>query len=299
MTDFDLPLTSANDVLTSLIRKSAETLEEVLGGDVLSYSGPILPPIDEMIRDALEARNEKRQKLLFVLQTPGGFLEPVIRIVETTRHHYKYVEFIVPDHAFSAGTVLALSGDEIYMDYFSVLGPTDPQDELPNGRLIPAWGYIERYDDLIAKSAGEGGLTQAELAVLINCFDQGRLQAYQHARDLAKTLLKEWLPKYKFKDWVKTETKGLPVDDDMRQARADSIADKLSDTGTWHSHGRGICKEILERDVNLKIKDIEEDPKAKDAIRNFNGLLVDFAGKMGYPTFLYTPGRLKIPFGPM
>ena len=295
MADFELPLTSANDVIISLIYQSAIKLEEVLEGDVLSYSGPIVPPIDGMIRDALEARKEKRSKLLFILQTPGGFLEPVVRIVEIIRHHYAYVDFIVPDHAFSAGTVLVLSGDEIYMDYVSVLGPTDPQDELPDGKLIPALGYLEQYEKLL-KKAEDGEITTAEMTVLVQCFDLGRLQMYEHARELAKTLLKDWLPKYKFKDWIKTETNGLEVDEAMRQARADEIADKLSDTKTWHSHGRGIGMKILERDLNLKINDIETDPDIKDAIRNFNGLLADFAGKMGYATFLYTPNRLVVPF---
>ncbi len=30
------------------------------------------------------------------------------------RHHYKCVDFIVPNSAYSAGTVLAMSGDAIY-----------------------------------------------------------------------------------------------------------------------------------------------------------------------------------------
>lgn len=237
----------------------------------------------------------KRPKLLFVLETPGGYLEPVVRIVETTRHHYKYVEFIVCDHAFSAGTVLVLSGDEIYMDYFSVLGPTDPQDVLPDGTMVPALGYIERYERLIEKSRN-GTITTAEVTLLIEGFDQGRLQMFEHARELAKCLLKEWLPKYKFKDWTRTETRGRRVTEKMRQKRAQEIADQLSDTQTWHSHGRGISMEILRRDLKLKIKDMESDPEVKTAIRNFNGLLADFAGKMGYPTFLYTPGRLVVPF---
>lgn len=295
MTEFDVPLTSANDVITSLIYRSALTLESVLDGDLLSYAGPIVPPIDEMIRDALEARANKRSKLLFVLETPGGYLEPVVRIVETTRHHYDCVEFIVCDHAFSAGTVLVLSGDEIYMDYFSVLGPTDPQDVLPDGTMVPALGYIERYERLIEKSKN-GTITTAEVTLLIEGFDQGRLQMFEHARELAKCLLKEWLPKYKFKDWVRTESHNRKVTDRMRQKRADEIADQLSDTQTWHSHGRGISMEILRRDLKLKIKDIEDEPEVKTAVRSFNGLLADFAGKMGYPTYLYTPGRLIVPF---
>ena len=60
------------------------------------------------------------------------------RIAETLRHHYDRVEFIVPNYAMSAGTVLVMSGDAIHMDYFSVLGPIDPQVRDETGRQLPA-----------------------------------------------------------------------------------------------------------------------------------------------------------------
>jgi len=54
------------------------------------------------------------------------------------------VDFLIPSHAMSAGTILAMSGDAIHMDYYSVLGPIDPQVENQEGRLIPALGYLIR-----------------------------------------------------------------------------------------------------------------------------------------------------------
>ena len=51
----------------------------------------------------------------------------VERTVGIIRQHYFQVDFIIPDKAMSAGTVCALSGDNIYMDYYSQLGPIDPQ----------------------------------------------------------------------------------------------------------------------------------------------------------------------------
>ena len=98
----------------------------------------------------------------------------------------------------SAGTVLVMSGDAIHMDYYSVLGPIDPQVEDREGKPVPALGYSIRYDDLLAK-AGAGRSSTAEMEILIN-FDQMRLYAFEQARDLSKSLLEEWLVKYKFKD---------------------------------------------------------------------------------------------------
>ena len=50
---------------------------------------------------------------------------------------------IVPDGAMSAGTIFALSADRIMMDYFSCLGPIDPQIEKDDN------SYVRSYFDLL------------------------------------------------------------------------------------------------------------------------------------------------------
>lgn len=54
----------------------------------------------------------------------------------------------------SAGTVLVMSGNKIYMNYFSVLGPIDPQIERPGGTMVPGLGYLIKYDRLIENPKG-------------------------------------------------------------------------------------------------------------------------------------------------
>src|SRR6266478_8628579 len=44
--------------------------------------------------------------------------------------------------------VRSMSGDSIYMDYYSRLGPIDPQVETRQGKNVPALGYLERYNAL-------------------------------------------------------------------------------------------------------------------------------------------------------
>lgn len=46
-----------------------------------------------------------------------------------------------------------MSGDEIFMDYYSVLGPIDPQVQNNNGEWVPELGYLEKYKQLVTKSA--------------------------------------------------------------------------------------------------------------------------------------------------
>ena len=75
----------------------------------------------------------------------------------------------------SAGTVLVMSGDAIHMDYYSLLGPIDPQVQRPGATgLIPALGYLIQYERLIEKGR-QGILTTAEAQILIDCFDQAEL----------------------------------------------------------------------------------------------------------------------------
>lgn len=274
------------DQLDSLARQ----LEEHCQADVLTLSGPMRLGLDSRIRDAVEKRTERRDCLWVVLETVGGYVEPVERIVEVMRRHYGRVEFVVPDYAMSAGTILCMSGDAIHMDYFSVLGPIDPQLPRPEKQdYVPALGYLIQYDRLIEDSK-ERPLTPAEMAYLIEKFDPGELYRYEQERDLSEALLEEWLSKYKFQNWTKTETSGSEVTEEMRRERAREIAETLNDPHEWHSHGRGITMEVLRSRLNLKVDDFGADPTLAGRIKAYHELIVDYAAKMGHVNVIHRPG---------
>jgi len=277
---------NANQLIETALHDHILSLEGAFDADCLAFVGPIIFGIDDFIRGSLEAIDNKRAKLAFILETSGGYAETVRRIVDTLRYHYQIVDFIVPCYAMSAGTILAMSGDAIFMDYYSVLGPIDPQVESDDGKLIPALGYLVRYEDLL-KKANLGQITTAEMEILVR-FDQGRLYSYEQARDLSKALLEEWLVKYKFKNWTRTETTQTPVTPDMKKNRAPEIADKLNDVKLWNSHGIGINIERLRRDLNLKIDDFGVNAALNDPIRNYHKLLSDYMGKMGQTAAIHT-----------
>ena len=259
-------------------------LEEFTLSDVVTLHGPIVWGVDDQLRKTIEYGFQvvpDRNRITVMLTTGGGFIEVVRRMVDTLRHYYDEVEFIVPNYAYSAGTIFVMSGDAISMDYYSRLGPIDPQVPTVDGTtMVPALGYVERYNALIEK-ANEGRLNEAELQVLIGAFDQAQLFKYEHERELSVALLEEWLCKYKFKDWHVTETQGAKVDDDMRKKRAKEIAVILNDTTRWHSHGHGISLEVIESELKLKIDDFSEKSELANAIRMYQGLLTDFMSKNG------------------
>ena len=78
----------------------------------------IAEPLDNFFKNVLYNYKTtdipSRKHLVVMLQTYGGSMEVVERLVNTMRERYQRVSFIIPDYAYSAGTVLALSGNDFY-----------------------------------------------------------------------------------------------------------------------------------------------------------------------------------------
>jgi len=282
---------NANSAIEERLNEHALELEEHLGSDVLSFVGPIVSGVDDVIREAVEARVVRRRRLAVIVETDGGYIEVTPRIADTLRRHYRRVEFIVPNHAMSAGTVLVMAGDAIHMDYYSVLGPIDPQVQRPGGGgFIPALGYLVQYERLMQKAV-DGKLNSAELTLLVQKYDPAELYRYEQARQLSVTLLKEWLTKFKFKNWKTTKSRGLPVTPAMRERRAEEVAHCLNDTGRWHSHGRGISMQVLRQVVKVEIEDFGQDKDGNRLVRGYHRLLVDYMRKLGHSGALHWTGH--------
>ena len=252
-------------------------LEKKLEGDVFTYYGEIVNGVEKIVKDLVEALSkdaEKHDKIFIFLTTPGGSLSPVQRMVDIFRHFYKEVNFIVPDYAYSAGTILCMSGDNIYMNYFSTLGPIDPQVQNKDGKLVAALGYLDKINELLQK-AKDQKLTQAEFLILKD-FDLAEIRSYEQAKELAIDMLKKWLTKYKFKDWNIHSDGKTEVTTEEKEARAIEIAEKLSDNNLWKSHGRPIGIETLTKELKLKIIDYEKDQELNDIISEYYDVLTEY-----------------------
>ena len=282
---------NSNDIIESQLTERLTAIERTQRADAIAFVGPIYYGIDDEIRDAVENIPEKLGKIVVVLETQGGYVDVARRIAETLRHHYGCVDFIVPNHAMSAGTVLAMSGDAIFMDYYSILGPIDPQIPRREGEgLIPALGYLVQFERLLEKSKN-GQLSEAELAFLLRRFDPGELYQFEQERELSIELLKEWLVRFKFKDWVVTDTNKTPVTDEMRLNRAEEIAKALNDTARWHSHGRGITMPILRDELKLKIVDFGKDEDLNRGVRGYHKLLRDYMMRRKHDVVVHTRAK--------
>lgn len=254
---------------------------------VISYTGDIDSVFESAFLDFIElVKSVKQQEpdvILVVLTTPGGSVETAEKMANILRYNYKEVFFLVPDYAMSAGTILCMSGDRIFMDYFSSLGPIDPQVKNQEGFYVPAMGYIDKLNELIEKSKN-GTLTDAEYSIFQKQ-DLGTIHRYEQARELSIDLLIKWLVNFKFKNWEK-HSNGQLVTLKDKENRAKEIAEKLADNKKWHSHGRYIGIDRL-KELKLVIDDYTNKKELRVAIREYIKLLREYINIINRRIFLH------------
>ena len=157
-----------DEAARNLLNSKLAELETYLNADVIVYYGEIFDSVEiqmKKIVEELQSEKEPHSICYIILTTPGGSLNPVNRMVTILRHFYTEVNFIVPNYAYSAGTIFCMSGDNILMNYFSALGPVDPQVQNKDGKLVAALGYLDKINDLLIK-AQNNTISQAEFLIL-------------------------------------------------------------------------------------------------------------------------------------
>ena len=278
-----------DETIKETLNERLRKLEKYFDADVVFHYGEIHPSLEKAFRDFIEQLKKdtefNRNRLVVFLNTPGGSAETVEKMVSVIRFHYKEVYFVVPDYAMSAGTILCMAGDKIYMDYSSSLGPIDPQ--VFNGKnWVPALGYLDKVEELITKSANNE-LTEAEFLILQKV-DLAELRSYEMARNLTVALLKDWLVKFKFKNWKTHNSNGNRVTKGEKEDRAEDIANKLSNNSIWHSHGRSIGVDTLTSFLKLKIEDYSKNDELRELVRDYNDLICEYILRSGGKAFVHS-----------
>lgn len=269
-----------NFTTQDLLNKKLLELEEITGWDILFYDAPISQWIIRNLKYTIEdiKKEKERNKISIILTTTGWQAEWAEDFVNILRNNYKIVDFIIPDYAMSAWTILAMSWDDIWMDYSSSLWPIDPQIQWNDWNFIPASWYLDGINELIYKEKNWIELTKSELNIVVGA-DIWKLKFIEQAKNLTITLLKDWLVKYKFKDWSTHEwkfnpnKKWQPVTEQEKEERAEEIASMLWNINLWHSHWRSINMEKLKNKLKLKIKNINEDNKLSLTLKEYYDII--------------------------
>lgn len=264
----------------SLVTKRKEQLSEISrlrgGRAILTFAAaltkqaPIMIDYDDRIHYIDQISNLSGDKIDIILETPGGFAEVVEDLVEYTRSKFSEVAIIIPGYAKSAGTIMAMAGDEILMDSSSALGPIDAQMS-QNNKRFSAHAFLEGLNKIKAEVTSTGVLNRAYVPML-QLLSPGEIQECETALAFSQALVTDWLSKYKFKFWDKHSSTGLPVTEDEKKERAQEIAKTLCDHNRWLTHGRSITIEDL-TEMRLKITDYSKDPDLANAIRRYYTLL--------------------------
>ena len=260
-----------------LLRLIGEFNTRCPGSFLVVYAGAIGKPIPDVmmtmddyfiINDLLRGVSSKR--IDFYIETPGGFGEAAEEIARCLRKKFVTVNFVVSGEAKSAGTILVLSGDDISMTNTGSLGPIDAQMQIGRTR-ISAFDYLEWVDERRKEAAKTNALNPFD-ATMIAQISPGELKLVHHSLEFAKDIVIEWLQKYKFKNWVQTETRKMQVDKSMKEARAKEIAKILSNHAKWRSHGRSLKIEDL-HGIGLKINRIDDDPNLSEIVYRIQTVL--------------------------
>lgn len=166
-----------------------------------------------------------------LLNSPGGNIDAAEKLILLIRKRAGAapVRVIVPDYAKSAATLIALGANAIVMSDSSELGAIDPQVELPdsNGHMqtLSAQSYLDAfhlYADRL-KEDPDDPVARLMLSKMEPTTVQKLERMVKRSRAIAKALL------------------GYSMIKDGDEAA--KIANHLSDTKKWHSHGQMISHE--------------------------------------------------------
>lgn len=238
---------------------------------LLVYAAAIGKPIpfvpleqsDFYIFHDLLSGKDKYNKVDVYLETPGGSGETAEEIGRFLHSKFDIVSFVISGEAKSAGTIIALSGNEILMTETGSLGPIDAQVKIGRS-IVSAHDYMEWIKDKKEEAEKRGMLNPFD-ATMIAQISPGELGSVFHSLNFAEDLVKDWLVRYKFKNWEFTETRKEPVTDTMKYQRAEEIAKELTNHSKWRSHGRSIKIDDLSS-IGLKVTRIDDNPQLADVV---------------------------------
>ena len=210
-------------------------------------------PFQEMIQKVPTTET----KIDILLATRGGSAHQIGRFVNCLRARFVEVDFLLPSFCMSAGTLFALSGNNIWMTSRACLGPIDPQVPTKEGRYVPAQALLLLVQELRkqGQAAIDSGHPVPWTAIrIIDSIDKKELANANSATYYSTMMATQFLMNYKLKNWKTRESSGQPVTDEDRQRRAEEIAKSLASHDRWKNHGHAISREVLWDEIKLKIE---------------------------------------------
>jgi len=246
-------------------RKYLKKLSEYTGRNTILYATKWTQPgdipsemisiTDEDIQGFMEVISGLSGDTLdLIIHSPGGSAEATEALVKYLRSKFTHIRAIIPYGAMSAATMLTCAADEIIMGKHSFIGPIDPQVIVYTRlgrRAIPAQAIIEQFERA-KKECKEDPKNLGVWLPIIEQYGPALIVECEHAIDLSKNLVLEWLTKYMFKN-------------DNSEEIVKKVAETLANHSLFKSHRRHIDREQA-KEIGLKITDLEDDNRLQDLV---------------------------------
>jgi hypothetical protein len=133
-----------------------------------------------------------------LIHSPGGSPDATERIVSILRNRFTEVHFLVPHSAYSAATMMALSGNSITLHPSATLGPIDPQLSDPQYGYVPARSIKRGFEKVRDIIKTEGPEALPAYIPLIEKYSLHLLELCDDSENLSKRLVTDWLKAYMF-----------------------------------------------------------------------------------------------------
>ena len=160
--------------------------------------------------------------------------------MQILRDRFEEVHFLIPHSAYSAATMLALSGNTITLHKSATLGPIDPQLD-----GIPVRSITRGFEKVKKQIRKEGPESLPAYVPLIEKYSIHLLEMCEDSEKLSRELVSNWLTSYMFGN-------------DKRRIPTIKNAVKFFSSYDKHRlHSRPIFIKKVEK-LDLKIKEAED-----------------------------------------
>jgi ClpP class serine protease len=229
-------------------RTAITTMEETRNSKVISIihaAGTDRKMVDlQTAADALKAiRNVPHGKGIdLILHTFGGLSMYGEQIARALKDHRGHKSIFIPYYAFSAGTIIALSGNDIHLSGNATLGPIDSQFPLSERLQIPASAFVALRKQKPASKIEDDFLIMGSLSAEVIAADFSRALEFMkgtysrwRARGIARFLNDGHLTHGYPVMYKEAKRIGLNVTLDMPEEVFTIVDEFTSDPGTFCS----------------------------------------------------------------
>lgn len=215
------------------------------------------------------------ENLDLVIISSGGDASAAEKMLDLCRKYCsKTLRVVVPLHAKSAATLLALGADEIVMGETSELGPIDAQVLIiqdNSEQQVSADHFLRARDEAVKKlstppeetTAGETTAAQIQLSLLSPAFLQKCTDLMNFARDFATKQLRAHMFREEYSE-----------DPDAWKERIGRIMTHLTASSKHLIHGRMITAQDLQEDQDLRFLRVKVLESTDDYWNNLTELLL-------------------------